>query len=53
MKRPPAGKAAFYAMGQSAKARGLSSIAGRERRINWPRWARQAYAAGWHNARAA
>lgn len=47
MKRPPAGKVAFEAMGRSAYSRGLSSSAGREQRIYWPLWARQAYARGW------
>jgi hypothetical protein len=47
MKRPPAGKRAFEAMGRSAYSRGLPLSHQRSMRIMWPNWARKAWAAGW------
>lgn len=47
MGKPLAGKRAFEAMGRSAKSRNLPLNHQRQMRLAWPKWARQAWAAGW------
>jgi hypothetical protein len=47
MSRPPAGRAAFEAMGRSAKSRGWPMTYQRQMRVNWPRWAREAWSRGY------
>lgn len=47
MSKPLAGKRAFEAMGRSACSRGLGINYQRSMRVNWPLWARQAWAAGY------
>lgn len=54
MKRPPAGKRAFYAMGQRHAAQGLPWAIGRQWRKTWPLWAQLAFYTGYlHVTRAA
>jgi len=52
MKRPLAGKKAFYAMGQRAKTSGYPFIVPKMGR-NWPLWAKSAWACGWLNTKVA
>jgi hypothetical protein len=47
MTKPLAGKRFFESMGRSASSRGLSILANRLDRQNWPGWARSAYSRGW------
>jgi len=47
MTKPLAGKRAFEAMGRSARDRGLGISQGRASSLEWPQWARRAWAAGW------
>lgn len=37
----------FEAQGRSAHSRGLPLLYGRAMRLDWPRWARSAWARGW------
>lgn len=47
MTKPLAGWRAFEAMGRSACSRELGMNYQRSMRVNWPKWARQAWAAGY------
>lgn len=47
MAKPLAGRAAFEAMGRRAKSTGMPMTYQRSMRIEWPRWAREAWAHGW------
>lgn len=47
MAKRTSAKAYFEAMGRSAASRGLPLNAYRQRRVWWPRWAREAWARGW------
>lgn len=46
MKRPPAGRRAFEALGRRHEAIGLPYLTFRSCTLSWPMWARRAYCSG-------